>query len=68
MALKSLANREVSQSIWAPPLYPIKFVAVGGIFFMFLQCFAKFARDLITAVTGIPEKRKYVGMFEKAEQ
>ena len=68
MALKSLANREVSQSIWAPPLYPIKFLAVVGIFFMFLQCFAKFARDLVTAVTGIPEKRRYVGMFEKAEQ
>ena len=67
MAIQLVKVKEVTESIWAPAVYPIKMIAVLGIFLCFLQCFAKFIRDCITAVTGRPEKKKYLGMFEKEE-
>ena len=68
MAIQSVKVKEVTESIWAPTVYPIKVIAVLGIFLCFLQVFAKFIRDCITVVTGRPEKKKYLGMFEKEEE
>ena len=68
MAIESVKIREITESMWAPPIYPIKVIAVVGISIFFVQCFAKFIRDCMTAITGRPEKKKYVGMFEKADE
>ena len=67
-ALGSLNLRETTQSTWAPPVYPIKLLATAGIIIFFLQTLAQFTRDLVAAVTGKAEKRKYVGMFDKGDE
>ena len=67
-ALQSLNLRETTESTWAPPVYPVKLLATAGIIIFFLQSLAKFIRDLMAAITGKPEKRKYTGMFEKSDE
>jgi len=44
---KSVAMREVYESLFAPPLYPLKVVVFIGICLLLLQGLAKFIRDLI---------------------
>jgi TRAP-type mannitol/chloroaromatic compound transport system permease small subunit len=67
-AFDSLRLRETTQSTWAPPVYPIKLLALLGIFIFLLQSLTKFVRDLVEAITGRREKKKYVGMFEKEDE
>jgi len=45
--LDSIAVREVWESLWAPPLYPLKVIMFVGICLLLLQGLAKFIRDLI---------------------
>lgn len=51
-AWNSILNRELSQSSWGPPLYPIKTVIPIGALLMLLQGSAKFVRDLVTVFRG----------------
>ena len=45
-AYDSVLIREVTDSMWGPPIYPIKIVIVVGTFLLLLQGIAKFIRDL----------------------
>jgi TRAP-type mannitol/chloroaromatic compound transport system permease small subunit len=48
MAWESVKYKEVfTQSVWEPPLYPIKIVFFLGCLLLTLQGVAKFIRDLI---------------------
>ena len=51
----SVRTFEVSESYWAPPVWPIKVIVVIGIFLLLLQGIAKFIRDLKTAIS--PKER-----------
>jgi len=53
MFLKSFQIGEVSQTPFAPPIYPLKACLVLGSFLILLQFIAKFIRDIHTAVTGV---------------
>jgi len=46
--LESVAMREVYESLFAPPLYPIKVAVFIGICLLLLQGLAKFIHDIIT--------------------
>lgn len=46
-----IRNRH-SGTDWNPPLYPVLMILPIGAFLMLIQGAAKFARDLITAITG----------------
>jgi TRAP-type mannitol/chloroaromatic compound transport system permease small subunit len=43
---------EVSQSDWAPPLWPFKLAIPLGALLLLLQGFANLISDVYTAVTG----------------
>lgn len=45
----SFQIRQVSPTVFAPPLYPIKMVLVIGVFWFLLLLVVKFVRDLYTA-------------------
>lgn len=45
-AYKSVLIREFSDSVWGPPIYPIKIVVVIAVFLLLFQGIAKFIRDL----------------------
>lgn len=47
----SVQTLEVSESYWAPPVWPLKIIIVIGIFLLLLQGIAKFIRDLKTAIS-----------------
>ena len=51
-AANSWAMREVSWSVFAPPLYPIKTVIAVMAFLLLIQGFAIFVRQLRTAIKG----------------
>ena len=57
MGWDSLTALEVSQSAFAPPLYPIKLVIPIGAGLLLLQGLAKFIRDLSIATTGSKVER-----------
>ncbi len=46
-AWRSLAVREPYESLWAPPIYPVKILVFVGICLLLLQGLAKFIRDLV---------------------
>ncbi|MAG15423.1 MAG: hypothetical protein CL874_06065 [Dehalococcoidales bacterium] len=48
-AWNSILKQELSNSHWAPPIYPIKSAIPLGALLLILQGLAKFVRDLITA-------------------
>lgn len=52
LALRSLARMEHSQTIFHPPLYPVKIMVVVVSILVFLQGFAKFLRDSAIVITG----------------
>ena len=45
-ALRSLAIGEISHSVWAPIVWPVKMIIPIGAFLLILQAVAKFIRDL----------------------
>jgi TRAP-type mannitol/chloroaromatic compound transport system permease small subunit len=49
-AWESVRLREVTTTIWAPPLYPFKVTLPLGAALLLLQWVAKFVRDVITAI------------------
>jgi TRAP-type mannitol/chloroaromatic compound transport system permease small subunit len=49
-ALDSIRDREVSTTVWAPPIYPFKAMLAIGAFLVLLQWLAKFIRDLMTVI------------------
>jgi len=52
MSISSITRLEHSNSMWSPPIYPIKVFIPIGAFLLALQGLAKFIRDLILAVSG----------------
>jgi TRAP-type mannitol/chloroaromatic compound transport system permease small subunit len=48
-AWESAGDLEVSTTVWAPPIYPVKMMVPVGAALLLLQWVAKFIRDLITA-------------------
>jgi len=53
MFWQSFQIHEVSQTPFAPPMYPLKACLVLGSFLILLQFIVKIFRDIHTAVTGI---------------
>ncbi len=51
-AIESVKVMQVSPSPWGPPLYPIKIVAVIGVFLVLLQGVAQYIRSLYHARYG----------------
>jgi len=49
--LMSVRTLEISESYWAPPVWPLKILIIIGIFLLLLQGIAKFIRDLTTAIS-----------------
>ena len=52
LAISSWLIREAISSPPYFPIYPLKFTVPIGVFFLLLQCIAKFTRDLIFITTG----------------
>ena len=52
LASISFEAREISHTVWGPPVYPIKIMVPIGAFFMLLQGAAKFIRDIRIMATG----------------
>ena len=48
-AFDSLSKREIINSVWGPPLYPLKMLWPVGPLLLLLQGMAKFIRDLAVA-------------------
>ena len=53
----SLQLKEVSDSAWAPPLYPIKLILPIGAFLLLIQGVAKFITDLSILIGRKPNER-----------
>ena len=51
MAWTSLMKLEHTNTVWAPPLYPLKMMVPIGAFLILLQGLAKFIRDFHIAIT-----------------
>ena len=51
MAWTSLMKLEHTNTVWAPPLYPLKMMIPIGAFLILLQGLAKFIRDFHIAIT-----------------
>lgn len=49
-AWASILEREASNTVWGPPLYPLKTVIPVAAFLLLLQGLAKFIRDFLTVV------------------
>jgi len=52
MALESLTLREQSESVWGPPIYPVKISMVVGVFLVFIQGIVKIIRDFHSFKNG----------------
>ncbi len=52
--LTSLSQLERTNTVWAPPLYPLRGVIPLAAFLMLLQVFAQWLRRLYAALTGRP--------------
>jgi len=55
MFWQSFQIREISQTPFAPPMYPLKACLILGSFLILLQFIAKFIRDIHTVATGVGE-------------
>lgn len=53
-ALRSFVLGEYTQSVWAPPRWPIKMMIPLGAFLILLQGIVKLIRDSMTALGGEP--------------
>ncbi|RJX32474.1 MAG: TRAP transporter small permease subunit [Desulfarculus sp.] len=53
-AMVAVAFRHTSGTIWNPPIWPISILLAAGVGLVMLQGIAKFIRDLVMAVTGVP--------------
>ncbi|MBN1383083.1 MAG: TRAP transporter small permease subunit [Deltaproteobacteria bacterium] len=51
-AFRSVKVLEISQSDWAPPLWPVKLAIPLGAFLLLLQGIGNFLSDLYLAITG----------------
>ncbi len=51
-ALTSWQSNEHTNSVWGPPLYPLRTIVPIGALLLFLQGVGKFIRDVTVAVTG----------------
>jgi len=51
--LQSFQIGEVSQTAFAPPVYPLKGCLILGSFLILLQFITKFIRDIHTVITGV---------------
>lgn len=51
-AWRSVKLAEISQSDWAPPIWPIKLMLPLGAFLLLLQGIANFVSDLLKVITG----------------
>lgn len=51
-ALDSVRTREVSETVFSPPLYPLRIVLAVGVLLLFLQMVAKLVRDIQTINRG----------------
>jgi len=51
-AWESLKVWEVSTTVWAPPIYPVKVAITLAAFLLLVEWFVKFIRDLITATNS----------------
>ena len=51
-AWKSVSILEATQSVWAPPVWPVKLTLPLATLLILLQGIVKFVRDIETAVTG----------------
>jgi len=49
-AWKSIQSQETSAQLWSPPLYPVKILIFVAVVLLVLQAFAKFIRDVNTAI------------------
>jgi len=65
MAHDSWISREVSSSLLAAPLFPVKLMIPVGTFLLLFQGVLNFVRDLMTAVTGADFGRAEGGLFER---
>lgn len=52
LAWTSVVRQEVSQSVWAPPLWPVYLTIPLGAALLLLQGLAKYISDVYTAITG----------------
>lgn len=50
----SVEFMHTSGTIWNPPIWPIKILVSLGVGLVMLQGIAKFIRDLVMAITGVP--------------
>ena len=51
VVLMAVRTLEISESYWAPPVWPLKILLIVGIFLLLLQGIAKFIRDLTTVIS-----------------
>jgi TRAP-type mannitol/chloroaromatic compound transport system permease small subunit len=65
--VKSWGSHERMTSLWAPRLYPVKTVALIGVFLMWLQGIAAAIRNVIEIKTGVFRKR-VSGFIEEEEK
>ena len=56
LTLDSIAEREVTNTLFAPPVYPLKVVCSIAAFFFLMQGVAAFIRNLRTALNGRKEQ------------
>ncbi|MBA7651036.1 hypothetical protein ES703_58851 [subsurface metagenome] len=52
LALYSISINETSQTVWGPPIYPLKIIVVLGAALLCLQAVAKFIRDIAAIKSG----------------
>ena len=52
LMLFAIKINETSPSVWSPPLYPIKIIAVVGTILLFMQAFVNSIRNMITGISG----------------
>ena len=64
MAAEAWRLWEKSETLFSPPLFPVKVVIPIGAFLILLQGFVQLIRNFITLITGVEEERKVKGLFE----
>ena len=52
LMLFAIKINETSPSVWGPPLYPLKIIAVAGSMLLFMQALVHFIRNIIIGVSG----------------
>jgi len=52
LALNSIRINETSQTVWGPPIYPLKIIVVVGAVMLLIQAMAKFIRDIAASKSG----------------